>query len=703
MPQCSDSHVDLLADLHGWRCATAAARAALLLAAVGVVWGGASQKVSAAGFRPPAVPLVTIDPYTNCWSMSDRLYDDWPKHWTGQNHAMCGLIRVDGKPLRFMGKAPEVSAAIEQKSLSVRATRSIYEFEGAGVELTVTFTSPLLLDDLDLLSRPASYVTFSVESADGNPHQVQIYFDATAEWAVNKPDQIVEWHRPAVDGLVAMSVGTEDQPVLAAKGDDRRIDWGWLLVAASAATARAAIASDTLARATFADTGQAVEKDDDEMPRAADDHFPVLSVVMDLGSVGSEPAERHLTIGYDDVYSIEYFETKLRPWWRRDETMTAEKMLAATERDYAWVTERCVQFDDQLDAAAKKTGSAEYVDLCALAYRQAIAAHKLVAGSDGEPLFFSKENFSNGSIGTVDVTYPSAPLFLLYQPKLLRGMMEPIFYYSESGKWTKPFAAHDVGTYPLANGQTYEHDMPVEECGNMLILSAAIAQVEGNADFARRHWKSLTQWAEYLASNGFDPEDQLCTDDFAGHLAHNANLSIKAIVALGAYGKLAAALGETEPSERYLTLARQLAGRWAAAAAEGDHYRLTFDGPGTWSQKYNLVWDRWLGLDLFAPEIAQHEIAFYLKSQKPFGLPLDSRKTYTKSDWILWTATMAARPEDFEALVKPVWWFACYTPDRIPLSDWHETTTGKSVGFRARSVVGGYFIKLLADRSASSK
>ena len=289
------------------------ARAALLLGAVFAGWGAANEKLSAATFRPPAVPLVTIDPYTSCWSMADRLYDEWPKHWTGRTHAMCGLIRVDGKPLRFMGTCAEVPAAIEQQSVVVRATRSIYNFRGAGVDLTVTFTSPLLLDDLDLLSRPASYVTFSVESDDGKPHQVQLYFDATAEWAVNTPDQLVEWHRPMVEDLAVMRVGTENQPVLVAKGDDRRIDWGWLLVAAAAETAkRRSLPTRWPGRHSPTPAARS-SGTTTEMPRAAGDHWPVLSVVMDLGSVGSEPVERHLTVGYDDVYSIEYFGRKLRP------------------------------------------------------------------------------------------------------------------------------------------------------------------------------------------------------------------------------------------------------------------------------------------------------------------------------------------------------------------------------------------------------
>jgi Domain of unknown function (DUF4965)/Domain of unknown function (DUF5127)/Domain of unknown function (DUF1793)/Domain of unknown function (DUF4964) len=656
--------------------------------------------LSAAEFRPPAVPLITIDPYTSCWSMSDELSGDWPRHWTGKVHALSGFIRVDGRPLRFMGSAPQAPDSAKQVSLDVEATQSTYRFEAAGVGLLVKFTAPLLLDDLELLSRPANYLTFEVSSADGKPHTVELYLDLTAEWAVNRPNQKVAWRRADVPGLDAMQLGSIEQRVLATKGDDVRIDWGHVYLAVPRGQAQCVIASDEDARGAFARSTAAPVRDDTAMPRAANDRWPLLSAVFSLGTVASEPVRRHAIVAYDDEYSAEYFEQKLRAWWRRNPHTTAESMLAAAERDYDSALKRCDAFDRALAQEAGRSGSDEYARLCRLAYRQAVAAHKLVAGPDGQPLFMSKENFSNGSIGTVDVTYPSAPLFLLYNPALVKGMMEPIFYFSESGRWKKPFAAHDVGTYPLANGQTYPEDMPVEECGNMLILAAAIARAEGNANYAKRHWDQLSIWAQYLRREGFDPANQLCTDDFAGHLAHNANLSIKAILGLGSYGRLASALGHDSLAREYAQIAKDLANKWVEAAADGDHTSLTFDRKGTWSQKYNLVWDRLLGLDLFPPQVARREIAFYLGKQNAFGLPLDSRKTYTKSDWIIWTATMADSGDDFQALIHPVYRYADQGADRMPLSDWHETTNGRVVGFRARSVVGGYFMKMLADRWA---
>ena len=306
--------------------------------------------------------------------------------------------------------------------------------------------------------------------------------------------------------------------------------------------------------------------------------------------------------------------------------------------------QRCRDWDRMIMDDARRAGGQKYAEICAAAYRHVIAAHKLFEDEQGNLLFFSKENNSNGCINTVDLTYPSAPLFLCYNPELLKGMMTSIFEYSASGRWNKPFPAHDLGTYPVANGQVYGGDMPIEEGGNMVILAAAIAKMEGNAGYAKRYWDLLTLWTDYLAENGQDPANQLCTDDFAGHWAHNANLSIKAIMGVAGYAEMARMLGMDEVADKYAEKARQMAVKWEQDARDGDHYRLAFDRPGTWSQKYNIVWDKMWGLNIFPNNVIEKELAYYLTRQNTYGLPLDSRTEYTKSDWIMWTRLPRACP-----------------------------------------------------------
>lgn len=326
-----------------------------------------------------------------------------------------------------------------------------------------------------------------------------------------------------------------------------------------------------------------------------------------------------------------------------------------------------------------------------------MAAHKLFTDKEGNLMFFSKENNSNGCINTVDLTYPSAPLFLAYNPDLQKAMMTSIFEYSATGRWNKPFPAHDLGTYPIANGQVYGGDMPIEEGGNMVILAAAIAKAEGNANYAKKYWDLLTIWTDYLVEYGQDPENQLCTDDFAGHWAHNANLSVKAIMGVAGYSEMAKMLGLNNVADEYAEKAKKMAQKWMEMAGENDHYRLAFDRANTWSQKYNMVWDKMWGLNIF-PGVIDREINYYLTKQNAFGLPLDSRKEYTKSDWIMWTAAMASDMETFQKFVDPLYKYINETPSRVPISDWHHTDSGEWVGFRARSVIGGYWMKVLMNK-----
>lgn len=796
--------------------------------------------------RAPAYPLVTIDPYTSAWSMTDYLYDSPVSHWTGKPFPLMGVIKVDGEPFRFMGiedqemrvlvptslqgewmgryttqvplgdwtaidyddslwqidqgafgtkeneptaqtqwdthhiwvrriaqidqdlsdypvylefsndddavfylngkqiyntgpncnkeervKLPaEARAALkqgvnllaaecinpignglldfglvipvelnsafaqtaQQTSADVQAMQTHYHFVCGSVDLILTFTAPLFMDQLDLLSRPVNYLTYQVSSRDGEAHDVELYFEAAPSWALNQACQPCTSRGFEEDGMVFLQSGSKAQDILAKRGDDLRIDWGYFYLMAAKEHTQYGVGSRRALRHAFL-CGEVGKQ-----AKMGEDRSATLALVRSYGQVKSLTDK--ILLGYDDLYSIQYFGQILPPYWNRKGNKTFKEEAMAALKDYDHLMYRCYAFDKQLMQEAAAVGGKEYAELCALAYRQAIAAHKLVEAPNGDLLWLSKENNSNGCINTVDLTYPSAPLFLCFNPDLEKAQMNGIFYYSESGKWTKPFAAHDLGTYPQANGQTYGGDMPVEESGNMLILSAAIAAVEGHARYAAKHWDVLTIWADYLIEKGLDPDNQLCTDDFAGHFAHNANLSIKAILGVASYGYLAQRLGYEEVANRYTTKARAMAAEWERMANDGDHYRLTFDQPGTWSQKYNLVWDQILGLNIFNPAIAATEIPYYLKKQHIYGLPLDGRATYTKTDWVMWTACLAPNKETFSQLIAPLHRFMNETTDRVPMSDWIFTDKPNYRGFKARSVVGGYYLRLLQHQLA---
>jgi hypothetical protein len=677
-----------------------------LFVAVAVMLSTGLGMAQRGSFRPPAVPLVTHDPYFSLWSCADTLYGVPTAHWSRTIQPMNCLVRINGEAFRLMGTEPSEVKPLPQTSLRVLPTRTIYEFANTKVRVTLTFLTPALPSDLDLLSRPLTYLIWDVVSLDGAKHQVEVYFDCGPELVVNTLDQQVAVSNVGVPGLQALRMGTVDQAVLQKSGDKIRIDWGYLYLGVRTSPAiQLAPFAGPRARHRFVADGRLPLVEPDLTPRSVSGGAPSLAVVIPMGQVGmlTSRAGCHILLAYDDVASIRYFGQDLEPYWRR-QGMDALSLLDNAEAELGDVLRKCEAFDAQFMKEMERIGGPDYARVAALAYRQTLAGGKLVADAQGAPLFFPKENDSNGCVGTVDVIHPMFPFPLLFSPALAKASLVPVLDYARSSRWTFPFAPHDLGRYPHATGQVYgggersaDNQMPIEETANLLLMVAGVAQMDGDLSFADRYWDLLGQWAEYLKAYGWDPEEQLCTDDFTGASAHNANLSAKAICALGAFAQLCEQRGDPDGARRWRETALDWVDQWVDAAYDRGHYRLSFDQPNTWSQKYNLAWDRLLGLELFPKNVIREEMDYYLTVQLEFGLPLDSRNTWTKLDWIYWTACLTGEREDQDRLLEPTYRFVNETFDRVPLTDWYFADTARQKGFMARPVVGGLFMPAVMD------
>lgn len=648
--------------------------------------------------RAASVPLVLHDPFFSIWSSADHLYDHDTVHWSCIKQQIRGYLTVDGKKYCFMGYM-DVNEVLPQTSIDVTATATEYVFENEEVKLKCRFTSPLLLDDMVLVSRPCTYIDFEVEKKSAS--DVVLDLEVSSDLVKNDGGQVIQFEGKKDDFTYAY-MGRAVQLPLGGSDDLVTPNWGYVYVATQ-------------------------EKNSEFY---LDKQWEKLCLKMNL----EDKKETGLILAYDDLLSINYFGQWRKAYWTT-KYQTILEAIGAAFSDKAETLKRAAKLDAEMEDVAFKIGGEAYLYLCNMSYRQAIAAHKLITDEEGNILFLSKENSSNGCIGTVDVSYPSIPLFMLYNTEYVKGMLRPIFKFAECDVWEYDFAPHDVGRYPYAWGQVYAYkkaygadaeekvtwaggrngvfppfyvypagcdvynidfQMPVEECGNMLIMMAAVCKADGNADFAAPHWEVLKRWKNYLVKYGADPGDQLCTDDFAGHLAHNTNLSVKAIMGIEAYAILAEMLGDVEEAKNHHALAKEMASDWEVRANAGDHYALAFGNPDTWSLKYNLVWDKLWNSQLFSEEVYQKELAYYIKQSRKYGTPLDSRRNYTKSDWLLWCATMAEDKEQAMKLIEPI---ARYLEEvkeyRVPFADWYETETGEYHHFIGRSVQGGIFMPMM--------
>lgn len=655
----------------------------------------------------PAYPLFVKDPYFSIWSQAEKLNDKNVIFWTGAEKKIYGYVRVDGKRYCFLGDDKSCEQAV-QNELSVSSFTTDYVFTAGGVQLRLSFVSPLPPDNLKLLSCPVCYVGYEVKGEA----ETQVIFVVDQGICYNQSGILpVRGGTVKQDGYRVSFFGLKRQLPLSDDSDRFGADWGfWYLSGEETFYAARRESEKFLAGSQVPE----LSRNDDEKV--------LLSV--NSGKSGK------VMLGFDDTVSVRYFGDILKGYYLDENTIF--DALDYTFRHSSGIDAELEKFDIGLCARADKYGK-EYINILKASLRQSVGAHKLVKDKEGNILFLSKECCSNGCMGTVDVSYPSMPLYLLYNPELVRGMIRPIFKFAKYPVWQYDFAPHDIGAYPNACGQVYglkenvdgflgdmldtdehqtrfpvwqlpasaeiyafDNQMPVEECANMLIMIFAAYKADGNIQLVKENYNTLNKWADYLVHRGLKPENQLCTDDFSGHLKNNLNLAIKATVGVGCFAEISKALGKEDKFTVYRTTAEEFAGEIVVFSQKFTHMPLTWDcGEETFSLKYNLAFDKVLGLELFPKELCEREVCFYLTKLNEYGVPLDNRAEFTKSDWLMWAASLTEDKSKIRALTGCLNKYLTKSDDRLPFGDWYETKSGKLIGFRNRTVQGGCFILLL--------
>lgn len=636
-----------------------------------------------AQIKLPSYPLITIDPFMSIWSPSDKLYGSDSVIWHGQKKKLRGYILIDRTDSYcFMGVPEKGAEIIPQTELDVTPLVTEYVFQNKILKLTLKFWTPLIIDDIYKLSLPVSFIDYKAEFLDGKRREFEILIDVDKSFCFNKTRKRLTGGEKNCGVLSLAFMGCKNQTPLNKSGDGVSADWGYIYIAGENCSCK------------FDKTG-------------------IRAV--------SEKTEGSFIFAYDDVKSIEYMGTQYPCLWTEKYGDILKAIVYARE-NRPELLNSAEKLNERLLSDAEKFGES-YQKILTASYRQVLAGHKLFRGKDGEIYYFSKECHSNGCINTVDISYPSMPIFLLYNPSLIKGMVTGIFEFARMSCWKFDFAPHDIGRYPIANGQAYGHknsplfprkkiyrenvcrfplksQMPVEECGNMLALTYLHYLFSGDKSVIERNYDMLEKWANYLVNAGVLLENQLCTDDFAGHSEKNINLAIKGVLGIAFFAKISDALGK---ETNMWDTARSYAEKLCSFALPDGTLPFSAGDKDTWSLKYNMVWDKILAFSLFPKELYEAESRKYKEKLGNFGVPLDYRSSLAKTDWMLWAAVLDSADDSVKIFSDAIVKYLSETKEPYPFPDWIDTNEAFRHGFAHRTVQGGLWLPILADKFGADK
>jgi len=719
--------------------------------------GGSSFKP----INPPSIPLIVKGPYLSAWLPSGSLLSStppnkegnggylagqYPAFWTSGRGAdgefrlgMHGYIRIDGKTYQFMGNGfgnlVRAGPNANQLSFEYTATRSIFKFEANGVYFTVTFFTPITPDDYTRQSLPLSYVHFELDKLSATFRKVQLFMDIDERWVTGHDYDYQNFPYTldfgVLNGTQQYFITRETQQLYTEFR--QRAEWG---SASFAIRDRPGITSinqnNIYAHTLFINNG--VLPTEHYQIGGPDNSF---AFAVDF-NVKDSPNDALFSIGHFRIPYVSYVravhpgtdstksysQNRFGYWQAKFPSIAAA--VAFHLNDYEKAIAGALTFDKKIqdDSNAAVGGGfagAQYAAITALSVRQAMAtieftlSQNTTSGKFGtDVLVFLKEISSNGDCQTVDVILPLAPILSYLNPDILRRLLDPLFKYVQSGLYPNPWAVHDLGTYPNAFGYPQGNDepMPVEESAGMIVMVLHYAQLVGSktaAPYLTKLYPTLAQWTRFLLEHSLIPASQLSTDDFAGTASNQTNLAIKGIIAIGAMANIADLVGQSKDAAIYRNISRVYISAFhsLAVSKDGTHTKLLYQQDDSWGTLYNLFWDRVLNLSLVPKSIYSMQDKWYPRVQEKYGVPLDSRHKWTKSDWGLFAAATSASSTTRNLFVGLFYNFISNGYTDVPMTDLYETVAGDlpkypidpTVSFLARPVVGGHFA-ILARQAA---
>ncbi|EST06759.1 protein of unknown function DUF1793 [Kalmanozyma brasiliensis GHG001] len=732
----------------------------------------AKQALSSSSFypvNPPSFPLAVRSPYLNAWLPSGSnlastppnrvgnggyLAGQWTSFWTSSYGAdgdyrlgWSGYIRIDNVTYEWMGNGfgtlVRAGLAATQLRAEYTATRTMFAFEADKVKFNVTFLTPITPDDYVRQSLPLSYLHVELDKSTIKNRSIQLYTDIDERWVTGHDYDFADWpydQQYYEKNDTSVFFITRKHPEVYTEFR-QRAEWGNATYAARNHTGLTSRNNNNVVVHTeFIDHGKLSF---DHGPVGGPDNSFAFAVDFDakhaakdaLFAVGHmrTPYVNYIRAKHPGSNSTKSYQEDRYGYWQTQFGDSLQDAVAFFINDFDSALEKAKKFDRQvLEDSRAAVGGGEvgdkYAAITQLSVRQAFATFEITVSKDSkgryntsDTLLFLKEISSNGDMSTVDVIFPLFPILSYANPDMLRDLMLPIFEYTESGLYPNKWCVHDLGTYPNAFGYNDGNDEPmqVEESGNMIWMTLHWAQLVGKSKakpFLNDHYAIMKQWTQYLVDDSLIPAEQLSTDDFAGTLANQTDLAIKGIAAIAAMGKIADLLGHTKDARSYANISSSYIKLWQdyAISHDASHTKLAYQADASWGTVYNLLADRMLDLNLVPRAVYKIQDAWYPRVAEQYGVPLDSRHKWTKTDWEMFAAAASDDPATHKLFIELLYRFIDDGKTDAPFTDLMESTTGDFpkwphdplIHFLARPVVGGHFAflaKMKADKANGVK